>query len=53
MKSWFLKGEYPEKPNENEMRKVNFCKEEIKKAKGYIICCYAAPPIKKSRKNNT
>ena len=34
MKSWFLKREYPEKPIENEMRKVKFCKEGIKKAKG-------------------
>ena len=33
MKSWFLKREYPEKLTENEMRKVKFCKEEIKKAK--------------------
>ena len=33
MKSWFLKREYPEKLIENEMRKVKFCKEEIKKAK--------------------
>ena len=33
MKPWFLKREYPEKPIENEMRKVKFCKEEIKKAK--------------------
>ena len=34
MKSWFLKREYPEKLVENEMRKVKFCKERIKKAKG-------------------
>ena len=34
MKSWFLKREYPEKLIENEMRKVKFCKEGIKKAKG-------------------
>ena len=34
MKSWFLKREYPEKLIENEMRKVRFCKEGIKKAKG-------------------
>ena len=33
MKSWFLKREYPEELIENEMRKVKFCKEEIKKAK--------------------
>ena len=33
MKSWFLKREYLEKLIENEMRKVKFCKEEIKKAK--------------------
>ena len=33
MKSWFLKREYPEKLIENEMRKVKFSKEEIKKAK--------------------
>ena len=34
MKSWFLKGEYPEKVIENEMEKVKFCKEGMKKAKG-------------------
>ena len=34
MKSWFLKREYTEKLIENEMRKVRFCKEGIKKAKG-------------------
>ena len=34
MKSWFLKREYPEKLIENKMRKVKFCKEGIKKAKG-------------------
>ena len=34
MKSWFLNKEYhPKKLIENEMRKVKFCKEEIKKAK--------------------
>ena len=33
MKSGFLKREYPKKLIENEMRKVKFCKEEIKKAK--------------------
>ena len=33
-KSWFLKREYPDKLIENEMRKVKFCKERIKKAKG-------------------
>ena len=33
MKSWFFKREYPEKLIENEMRKVTFCKEGIKKAK--------------------
>ena len=33
MKFWFLKREYPEKLIENEMRKVKFCKEEIKNAK--------------------
>ena len=33
MKSWFLRREYPEKLTENEMRKVKFCKEGIKKAK--------------------
>ena len=30
MKSWFIKREYPEKLIENEIRKVKFCKEEIK-----------------------
>ena len=34
MKSWFLKRGYPEKLIENEMGKVKFGKEEIKKAKG-------------------
>ena len=34
MKSLFLKREYPEKRIENEMRKVKFGKEGIKKAKG-------------------
>ena len=34
MKSWFLKRGYPEKLLENEMRKVKFSKEGIKKAKG-------------------
>ena len=34
MKSWILKRGYPEKPIENEMRKVKFGKEGIKKAKG-------------------
>ena len=34
MKSWFLKRGYPEKLIENEMRKVKFGKEGIKKAKG-------------------
>ena len=34
MKSWFLKRGYPEKLTENEMRKVKFGKEGIKKAKG-------------------
>ena len=33
MKPWFLKREYPEKLIENEVRKVKFCQEEIKKAK--------------------
>ena len=33
MKSWFLKREYPETLIENAMRKVKFCKEDIKKAK--------------------
>ena len=33
MKSWFLKREYREKLIENEMRKVKFSKEGIKKAK--------------------
>ena len=33
MKSWFLNEEYPEKLIEKEMRKVKFCKEEIKKVK--------------------
>ena len=35
MKSWFLKREYPEKLIDNEMRKVKFCKEGIKKAKEF------------------
>ena len=34
MKSWSLKREYPEELIENEMRKVKFCKEGIKKAEG-------------------
>ena len=34
MKSWFLEREYPEKLIENERRKIKFCKEGIKKAKG-------------------
>ena len=34
MKSWFLKRGYPEKLIEDEMRKVKFGKEGIKKAKG-------------------
>ena len=34
MKSWSLKREYPEEFIENEMRKVKFCKEGIKKAEG-------------------
>ena len=34
MKSWFLKKEYPEKLIESELRKIKFCKEGIKKAKG-------------------
>ena len=34
MKSWFLKRGCPEKLIENEMRKVKFGKERIKKAKG-------------------
>ena len=34
MKSCFLKGGYPEKLIQNEMRKVKFGKEGIKKAKG-------------------
>ena len=34
MKSWLLKRGYPEKLTENEMRKVKFRKEGIKKAKG-------------------
>ena len=34
MKAWFLKRGYPEKFIENEMRKVNFGKDGIKKAKG-------------------
>ena len=34
IKSWFLEREYPEKLIENEMKKVKFCKEGIKKAKG-------------------
>ena len=34
MKSWFLKRGYPEKLIENEMIKVKFGKEGIKKAKG-------------------
>ena len=34
MKSWFLKREYPEKLIENEIRKVKFGKERLKKAKG-------------------
>ena len=55
MTSWFLKREYPEKLIENEMRKVKFCKEGIKKAKGvkdipFVVTYH--PPIKKSRKNN-
>ena len=33
MKSWFLERGYPEKPIENEMRKVKFGKVGIKKAK--------------------
>ena len=55
MKSWFLKREYPEKLIENKMRKVKFCKEGIKKAKGVkgipLLVMYH-PPMKKSRKNN-
>ena len=31
IKSWFLKRKYPEKLIENEMRKVKFCKEGMKK----------------------
>ena len=34
MKSWFLKRGYPQKLIENEMRKVKFGKEGMKKAKG-------------------
>ena len=34
VKSWFLEREYPEKLIENERRKIKFCKEGIKKAKG-------------------
>ena len=34
MKFWVLKRKYPEKFIENEFRKVKFCKEGIKKAKG-------------------
>ena len=34
MKSWFLKRGYQEKLVENEMRKVKFGKQGIKKAKG-------------------
>ena len=34
MKSCSPKREYSEKLTENEMRKVKFCKEGIKKAKG-------------------
>ena len=34
IKFWCLKKEYPKKLIENEMRKVKFCKEGIKKAKG-------------------
>ena len=55
MKSWFLKTEYPEKLIENKMRKVKFCKEGIKKAKGvkYISFVVNIPsPFKKSSKNN-
>ena len=37
MKSWFLNREYPEKFIKNKMRKVKFCKEEIKKAK--VVQC--------------
>ena len=49
MKSWFLKRGYPEKRIENEMRKVKFGKEGIKKAKGVKGIPH---PIKKSRENN-
>ena len=49
MKSWFLKRGYPEKLIENEMRKVKFGKEGIKRAKGVKGI---PPPIKKSRENN-
>ena len=31
MKYWFLNREYPEKPIENEMRKVKSCEEANKK----------------------
>ena len=34
MKSCFLKREYPEKLIENKMRKVKFCKDELKTTKG-------------------
>ena len=36
MKSWFLKGEYLKKLIKNEMRKVKFFKEGIKKTEGVI-----------------
>ena len=54
MKSWFLERGYPEKPIENEMRKVKFGKVGIKKAKElktpFVVTYH--PQIKKSRKNN-
>ena len=34
MKSWFLKRRYPERIIKHEMRKIKFCKEGIKMAKG-------------------
>ena len=55
IKSWFLKRAYPEKLIENEMRKVKFCNEGIKKAKRvktipFVVSYHSQ--LKKSRKNN-
>ena len=55
MKSWFLKTEYRETLIENKMRKVKFCKEGIKKAKGvkgipFVVTHHQQ--IKKSKKKN-